>query len=110
MNEWRILDERGDVIVVDAAQREAWRSDPAHRALLRVGNDTVGEARVSTALRELDDGYGSPWETIVFGGPWNIWMRYYWTREDAERGHRNVWERLNLGMTPHPDEDPEPDD
>jgi hypothetical protein len=109
MNEWRILDERGDVIEVDAARRDAWRSNPANRALARVGNDVIGEARVSTALRALADWHDLPWETVILGGPWNIWGRQYLCREHAERGHRDVWERLNLGLPPSPEDEPDTD-
>jgi hypothetical protein len=109
MRGWRILDDRGDVIVVDTARYTAWRMSLTDDACVRVGADVIGEARISTVLRELANYYDWPWETIIFGGPWNIWMRQYRTREDAERGHRNVWERLNLGLPPSTDDEPNTD-
>lgn len=58
----------------------------------RVGDDTVGDVRVSTVFLGADHnftGKGQPvlWESMVFGGALDGEQDRYTSRTDAEAGH-----------------------
>jgi hypothetical protein len=70
-------------------------------AELSVAATQVGEARISTVFLGLKYGRGGGppllWETMVFGGPLNGEQQRYSSREDAERGHRELEARVRSG-------------
>ena len=72
----------------------------------RVGDDTVGESRVSTVFLCLDhrfDRRGPPivFETMVFGGPMDSEQWRYCTLDEAKVGHAAALEqvRAKAGVT-----------
>ena len=64
----------------------------------RVGDDRVGDVRVSTVFlgRDHQFGYGPPllFETMVFGGEHDDLQERYSTWDEAEAGHRRVCEMV----------------
>ena len=66
-----------------------------------IGQDGIGEVRVSTVWLGLDHrfGEGPPliFETMIFGGPQDNWQERYSTEEEALTGHRRVVEALRSG-------------
>lgn len=71
----------------------------------RVGEDTVGDAWVSTVWLGIDHGFirGGPpviFETMVFGGEHDQDQWRYCTEEAAIAGHRRVVENLRAGRDP----------
>ena len=63
-----------------------------------VANDLVGNSHISTVFLGVDYSYagGQPflYETMVFGGPFNGKQIYYRTWEEAERGHKEMVEKV----------------
>lgn len=90
--------------------REVVPTESVHEAFgeprpSKVGNDTVGDAQVSTVfLRMNHGGYAgerSLWfETMIFGGEHNDWQDRYETYDEAEAGHKRVVEALKAGRSP----------
>lgn len=61
----------------------------------QIGDDAVGDVRVSTVFLGLDHNFrssGDPilFETMVFGGPLDSEQWRYATYAEAERGHQEV--------------------
>ena len=60
----------------------------------RVGNDTIGEAQVSTVFLGLNHRHdaGAPllYETMIFGGDHDEYQVRYTTREAAAAGHAAI--------------------
>jgi hypothetical protein len=76
---------------------------------VRVGEDDVGEAHVSTVWLGMDHGFnfdGDPdyrpviFETMIFGGEHDEAMMRYCTEEEAHRGHIEAVTDLRAGMRP----------
>ena len=69
-----------------------------------VGNDTIGDAQVSTVFLGLDHSFhGGPpilFETMVFGSEFGKWERRYCTWEEAEAGHREIVAAIKAGTAP----------
>lgn len=70
----------------------------------RVGDDTINEQRVSTVFLSLDHSWiGGPpllFETMIFDGPYDGFMRRYSTYDEALAGHNKVVEVLKLNLNP----------
>lgn len=70
-----------------------------------VGNDTVNDQRVSTVFLALDHSWnGGPpllFETMIFDGPHDQYMRRYSTYDEALAGHNKVVEVLKLNLNPN---------
>jgi len=68
-----------------------------------VAGTTIGNSDVSTVFLGLDRRYGEGppllYETLVFGGELDGEMDRYTTREEAERGHREMCERVRMSAT-----------
>lgn len=66
-----------------------------------VGDETIGDVRVSTIFLGLDLswGEGDPllFETMVFGGEHDQWQDRYATYEEAESGHKRVVNAITAG-------------
>ena len=64
----------------------------------RIGDDTIGDSRISTVFLCIDHGWGdsSPvlWETMVFGGPLDGEQERYMSRPAAIAGHAAMIERV----------------
>ena len=76
----------------------------------RIGEDQVGEVRVSTVWLGLNHAFGrnSPpliFESLVFGGEHDQDMMRYATEQEAIEGHRTAVENLRAGKAPWPDEE-----
>jgi hypothetical protein len=88
---WYILDhERRPVRVSEMLDWARWleQIDTRH-----VGDEQIGNVRVSTVFIGLDHSYyddGPPliFETLIFGGPLDGTMQRYSTWDDAEIGHK----------------------
>lgn len=83
---------------------EAWSllfNDPGYK---RIGDDRIGEARVSTVWLGIDHGFGvGPpliFETMIFGGPYNDDQWRYSTEAEAKAGHRRIVDALRRGVEP----------
>ena len=80
------------------------------RSYLRVGEDEVGEARVSTVWLGMDHGFGYKpdgrdyrpviFETMIFGGKYDDYMMRYCTEAEAIKGHAEAVADLRAGMNP----------
>jgi hypothetical protein len=90
--------------------RKGWEQKKAGR--WRVGRDQVGDVDVSTVFLGLDHGYMGYgpvcWETMVFGGPHDMYQRRYTSYEGAIRGHARTVEAIKAGRNPDPDADEAP--
>ena len=65
----------------------------------KVGDERIGESRISPVFLGLDHGWGSPvpvlWETMVFGGPLDQEQsRCAGSREQAEAMHAKMVQRV----------------
>lgn len=69
-----------------------------------VGKDTVNDQLVSTVFLGLDHSYNGPrpilFETMIFNGPHDGFMRRYSTYDEALAGHNKVVEVLKLNLNP----------
>ena len=70
----------------------------------RIGDDTIGESRVSTVFLSLDHNYtrrgeAVVFETMVFGGLNDQWQARYTTLDDAKAGHAKTVEAVRAGIT-----------
>ena len=94
MNDKYILDGKTPVPVGDITEWGRW-FETADR---KVGDDTVGDARVSTVVLGLDHnfGVGRPllFETMIFGGERDQEQERYSTWEEAEARHKEIVEEL----------------
>jgi len=73
-------------------EMEDWFRNVDTRAAWRVALDVRDGVEVSTVFLGLDHnftGRGGPilFETMIFGGPLDLWQDRYGTYADAERGH-----------------------
>jgi len=68
-----------------------------------VADGQIGQARVSTIFLGLDQAFfhdrGEPhepvlWETMVFGGPYDLFTDRYTSREAALIGHKKIVQML----------------
>lgn len=96
-----ILNENGDP--VPAPDLLTWGRWMENNAARRVAEDYVGAARVSTVFLGLDHSplgmFDLPhapvlWETMVFGGAYDMHQQRYESREEALAGHRKVIQML----------------
>lgn len=92
-----ILDENGEPVECD--DRAQWGRE--YRKERHLGDDMVGEIRVSTVFLGLDHGWdGGPpvlWETMVFGGQSDMYQERYTSRADALAGHARILEAVKSG-------------
>lgn len=77
-----ILDENKKV--VDETNALVWAQWRNKSSNTRIGNDTVGEIRISTIF--LGVGHVL-FETCVFGGEWDQTVTRYESYENAVKGH-----------------------
>lgn len=63
-----------------------------------VADEKIGDVRISTIFLGLDHSFGSGppllFETMVFGGPLDQEMDRYSTREEAEKGHKEMIDKV----------------
>jgi hypothetical protein len=96
MSDCYILRDRKPVAVPRNEWIKAERfKRPDNEREWRVGDTTIGDARVSTVFLEIDHRFvdeGPPilFETLVFGGPMDGEMERYATWEEAEQGHADM--------------------
>ena len=97
MSYYYILDGRRPVAVDSVIEWAKWREGTS----TRVGEDFIGEARVSTVFLGINHAYGDEqpvlFETMIFGGDHDGYCRRYHTWEGAEGGHRRLVEKLRSG-------------
>ena len=72
----------------------------------RVGDDTVNDFRVSTVFLQLDHNWGPVgqpllFETMIFGGQYDLDMWRYSTWHEAKAGHDSIVNCLKEGKNPH---------
>lgn len=77
---------------------------------VRIGQDKVGEATVSTVWLGIDHGWGFSadpenlrpviFETMIFGGPRDDSMMRYHTEAEAIKGHAEAVADLRAGLRP----------
>jgi hypothetical protein len=75
---------------------------------VRIGEDEVGEAKISTVWLGMDHGWGRGepdykpviFESMIFGGEHDEDQMRYCTEEEAIRGHAEAVQDLRMGMTP----------
>lgn len=77
---------------------------------IRIGEEVVGEAKVSTVWLGIDHGWPSPFdegpyrpvifETMIFGGRFDNYQRRYCTEWEAIEGHGVAVADLQMGMEP----------
>jgi hypothetical protein len=97
MSDKYILDSAGNP--EPAPSLMAWANwFDGNRDKRRVGDDTVGDVRVSTVFLGLDHSFGGGppllYETMVFGGPLDGEQERYSTRAEAEAGHATMLARV----------------
>lgn len=88
MTPW--LDKEGKPIT--PAEWEALHEDESY---LRIGLDHVGPMEISTVWLGIDHNFsrqGAPilFETMIFGGPLDLYQVRFRTEEEAQRGHRLI--------------------
>jgi hypothetical protein len=105
-----ILDENGDAIPAPGLLRWGqWLED--HPKERQLAEDQIGDARVSTVFLGLDygslflrDAQGCPvnpeiykpklWETMVFGGLYDMYQKRYTSKKAALKGHGKIVQML----------------
>lgn len=65
-----------------------------------IANTRVGRMRVSTVHLGTNL-FGTPFETMIFGGPLDLWQRRYATYEEADLGHWLTVRALRYYFSPH---------
>lgn len=95
-----ILDDEGNPIMEPDRDKWARWFIQAER---HVADEQIGESRISTVFRGIDDrfGDGSPvlWETMVFGGPLDQEQdRCSGTRKEALAMHARMVKRVRAAM------------
>lgn len=98
MNGMYILDEDGNPKEEkDTLTWGRWFETSREKRI--VGNDTVGDSRVSTVFLALDNSFGGDvpilYETMIFGGERDGEMERYATKKEAEEGHKRIVESLS---------------
>lgn len=101
MNGHYILEGR-EVKPVDLMTWARWME--GHLNGRHVGNDLIGDVRVSTVFLGLDHSFGEGppllFETMVFGGEHDGWQDRYTTWEQALAGHSSVLSAIREGHAP----------
>lgn len=99
-----ILDEQGNP--KEASGLEEWvqwmeRENP------QVAIDHIGDVKVSTIFLGIDHGFGftpdrppTLWETMVFGGPLDMYQRRYTSLDAAKAGHADTAARVQQAASP----------
>ena len=87
------------------------RSDRACYDNFRIGDDTIGESRVSTVFLAIDHNHarrGAPivFETMVFGGPLDGDQWRYCTLDEAKEGHAEAVTKVKAAQDGPADSDP----
>jgi hypothetical protein len=67
-----------------------------------VGQDEIGDTRVSTVFLVINHGWGVGlmpvlWETMIFGGPHSDYCERYTSEDDARRRHVEIVQALKDG-------------
>lgn len=87
-----ILDANGNPVPADLDTWAKWYE--TNRESRRVALDEFDNIRVSTVFLALNHNWGDGppllFETMVFGGKMDEYMRRYSTRKEAENGHKEV--------------------
>lgn len=68
--------------------------------LRRIGDDTIGDSRVSTVFLVIDHGFGDVpklFETMIFGGKSSEYQERYSTEAEAVAGHKRIVDLLKAG-------------
>lgn len=82
-----------DKLVVPVSNVMDWATD-FETTIKRVGDDSVGDVRVSTVFLGVNHsyGYGPPlwFETMIFGGEYDQHQWRYETWFEAETGHKEI--------------------
>ena len=91
-----ILDEKGAPVAEPDMMKWAQWFEKAER---HVGNETIGDSKISTVFLGLDHAFGGGapvlWETMVFGGALDQEQdRCSGSREQAEAMHARMVERV----------------
>lgn len=90
MNDKYILDGHTPVVEPNLIKWANWMGT-ADRA---VAKTNIGEVRVSTVFLGLDHGFGGGkpllFETMVFNGVMDGYMRRYSNWQDSEKGHQEI--------------------
>lgn len=91
------LDDAKNLIPCTAS--EAWDFKSKNRDKCRVARTQVGESDISTVFLAMDhnfDGVGPPlvFETMIFGGTFNMECERYSTWGRAEAGHKAWVEKV----------------
>lgn len=87
-----ILDKEGNLVPVDTLTWGFWLEEHHEQRVVR--QDSIHGVRVSTVFLGLDHYYprDAPhepvlWETMIFGGPKDRYLRRYTSLEAAKAGH-----------------------
>lgn len=96
MSNWFILENGEPKEVNDLRAWADWLE--ANHLVRHVGDDTIGEARVSTVFLGLNHNWGDGppliFETMVFGGPLSDEQERYSTTQEAIDGHAAMCARV----------------
>ena len=82
-------------IPVPCSQKEMDQSLFPHT----IASDMVGNVHVSTVFLCINHGWFGPplwFETMVFGGPYDMYQQRYETYEEAINGHKATLKRIVL--------------
>lgn len=101
---WYTLDEDKKPVLTDMLEAADWlekeRKKPVGESLWKIGEDSVGEASVSTVFLGLDHGFsesGPPllFETMIFGKTsYEHYQERSYTWDDALRAHAEALDLL----------------
>jgi len=98
MSRYFILENGEPVPAADMRTWALWFEDVSRSMTRHVGDDTIGEARVSTVFLGMDHSWGDGppliFETMVFGGPLDGEQERYPTTDEAIAGHAAMCERV----------------
>lgn len=103
MTRYYVLDDAGEPVQVPDLM--SWGRLVGSNRNRHVGDDMIGEVRVSTVFLAIDHSFmgGEPilWETMTFGPePWDERQWRYHTRAAALAGHAAVVEAVRSGAEP----------
>lgn len=89
---------------IEFADMMTWGRLREDEAYMRVGHDEVGTVLVTTVWHGINVVLGSDppyiFETMIFGGAYDLKHSRYVTRDEAAQGHQRTVEDIEAGRIP----------
>lgn len=105
------LDDADEPVRCRSAQDISKSREQRHADRFVVCLDVIRGVEVSTVFLGMEHGApdeGVLWETMIFGGPYDMRTWRYTSREQAKVAHRRIADRLQAGLAPYSESEGEP--